>query len=65
VKGVHSEAFYNQLESWHDGIVDVKSVEQEGRIGHFIRVRMMRGEDCDSKWHRLKLLENHEVTLAD
>lgn len=65
VKGVHSEAFINQLESWHDGIVDVRSVEAQRGLEHFIRIRMMRGEECDSKWQRLKLLENHEVTLAE
>jgi KaiC/GvpD/RAD55 family RecA-like ATPase len=65
VKGVHSEAFINQLESWHDGIVDVRSVEGERGLEHFIRIRMMRGEECDSKWQRLRLLENQEVTVAD
>lgn len=65
VTGVHSEAFYNQLESWHDGILDVKNEEREGRLEHFMRVRIMRGSDPDSKWHRLKLLDNGEVTLAD
>ncbi|MFI5450383.1 MAG: RAD55 family ATPase [Candidatus Bathyarchaeia archaeon] len=64
VKGVHSEAFYNQLESWHDGILDVKSVEQAEGVEHFIRVRTMRGEACDSGWCRLKLLDNGEVALA-
>lgn len=65
VTGVHSEAFYNQLESWHDGIIDVKNEEREGRLEHFLRVRMARGSDYDSKWHPLKLLDNGEISLTD
>jgi KaiC/GvpD/RAD55 family RecA-like ATPase len=65
VKGVHSEAFYNQLESWHDGIVDVKSEEREGRIEHLVRVRILRGCDYDSKWRRLEILDNRRVTIFD
>jgi KaiC/GvpD/RAD55 family RecA-like ATPase len=65
VTGVHSEAFYNQLESWHDGIIDVKNKEREGELEHFIRVRIMRGCEYDSKWHRLQRGDNGEITMAD
>jgi KaiC/GvpD/RAD55 family RecA-like ATPase len=65
VTGVHSEAFYNQLESWHDGIIDLRTEEREGRLEHFVRLRMMRGSQPNTSWHRLKMLDNGEVSLAD
>lgn len=64
VTRVHSEAFYAQLESWHDGIIDVKCEEREGRLEHYIRMRIVRGKPCDSRWRQLKMLDNGEVTLA-
>ena len=65
VTGVGSSALCKQLESLSDGIVDFKSNENEGRIEHLVRVRVMRGRNVDSRWHRLLLQENGEVALAD
>jgi KaiC/GvpD/RAD55 family RecA-like ATPase len=63
--GTASDAFYRQLESLCDGIIDFKSEEKGGNIQNFLRVRMMRGQPHDSQWHRLEVLNNGEVTLAE
>lgn len=63
--GTASDAFYRQLESLCDGIIDFKSEEKDGNIENLLRVRMMRGQPHDSRWHRLEVLNNGEVTLAE
>jgi KaiC/GvpD/RAD55 family RecA-like ATPase len=63
--GVHSDGFYKQFELFCDGIIDFKNQEKEGLIGQYVRVRMMRGQTPDSRWRKIDLLENGEVTIAD
>jgi KaiC/GvpD/RAD55 family RecA-like ATPase len=65
VTGVGSSTLYRQLESLSDGIVDFKSPETGGQIEHLMRVRTMRGKTFDSRWRRIRLMENGEVALAD
>ena len=63
--GVASDAFYKQFESLCDGIIDFKSEEKSGQIEHYVRARIMRSRPNDSRWRRLKILENGEVTLEE
>ena len=65
VKGVASPPFYKQFESLCDGIIDFKSEERENELQHHVRIRSLRGRGYDSRWRRLRLLDNGEVTLAD
>jgi len=62
VLGVHSEAFYRQLESLCDGIFEFKNEETGGTRNHLVRVKAMRGRKYDPQWHRLMVGENLEVT---
>lgn len=62
--GVHSEAFYRQLESIVEGIIELRSEEINSGVEHFIRIRTMRGKNYDSRWHKLELLRNGEVALV-
>ncbi len=65
VKGVASDSFYKQFESLCDGIIDFKNEEKGTEIEHLLRVRSLRGKKHDTRWHRLQLQENGEVTLID
>ncbi len=62
--GVGSESFCSQIEALHDVIVDFKSEEQAEKIEHYVRVRLIRGKRADSRWRKLGLLDNGEVSLV-
>jgi len=63
VTGAHSENFYRQFESLCDGIVDFRSREENETIEQYARIRMMRGKTQDSRWRRLRLLDNGQVAF--
>ncbi len=65
VTGVASDAFQRKLESLCDGIIDFKTEEKEGRVEQIVRVGSLRGRNVDSRWRRLKCLENGEVMIAE
>jgi KaiC/GvpD/RAD55 family RecA-like ATPase len=62
VTGVYSDAFYRQLESIADNIVDMESTRAE-KVGNRIRVRRVRGAPCDSSWKGIKVDDNGEVSV--
>jgi len=64
VAGVYSEGFYKQFESLCDGIVDFSSREIGGQIEHEVRIRAMHGRTFDSRWRKLRLMENGQVVLV-
>lgn len=63
VKGVASDGFYKKLETLCDGVIDFKI--EDGRLGQFVRIGSMRGRTVDSRWQRLQILDNGEVTRVD
>jgi len=63
VKGVYSEYIYKTLETSADGIIDVKIDEEGGEVKNLMRIRNMRSVGYDTRWRRLKIGENFEVTL--
>jgi len=60
---VASISFYKQYESLSDGIIDFKSEERENELQHYVRMRSLRGRGYDSRWRKLRLSDNGEVTL--
>jgi KaiC/GvpD/RAD55 family RecA-like ATPase len=67
--GSTTDAFRNQFESLHDGIVDFKTEEKgrkrRRRIEHYVSARILRGKRYSSRWRRIRLMKNGEVALAD
>ena len=64
VKGVFSEAFYKQFESFCDGVLDFRTEERGGSIEHSMRVKFMRGKPHDTSWRRLRLVEGGRVGMV-
>ena len=65
LKGVASDAFYNQIESLCDGIIDLKKNEKGQEIEHYLRFRILRGKRIDSRWHRLQMVDNGEIDVTN
>jgi KaiC/GvpD/RAD55 family RecA-like ATPase len=63
MRGLASEGFYKQFEASCDGIIDFKTEEEKREIERFARVRSLRGKNCDSRWRRLRLLDDGQVEL--
>ncbi len=63
LRGVHSNSVYEQFEAASDGVIDLKVEEVGEEVRNLIRVRTMRDVEFDSRWHRLSIGENFEVTL--
>ena len=61
--GAASESFCRQMEALHDVIVDFQNVERGEEIEDQVRVRSVRGKQVDSRWRKLRLGENGEVSL--
>jgi KaiC/GvpD/RAD55 family RecA-like ATPase len=51
------------LEAAVDCVVDLKLEEAGDETSNLIRVRNMRSVGFDSRWHRLKIGGNLEITL--
>ncbi len=49
--GMHSNAFYNEVRSSFDGVIDMKLDEMDGELRRFIRVYSYRGAH-ETKWYR-------------
>jgi KaiC/GvpD/RAD55 family RecA-like ATPase len=62
--GCASQAFYNKFESIADAIVDFTTKEGE-EVEHLIRMRVVRGVSCDSRWKTIKLNEAGESILLE
>ncbi len=63
--GTASDSFYRKLESLSYGIIYFKSEEKGDQIEQYVRITAMRNKQFDSRWHRLRLLDNSEVALTE
>lgn len=64
VTGIASDSFYKQFESLCDGTIHFRSDERADEIEHYVRVRALRTRTFDSRWRRLRKLDNGEVTIS-
>ncbi len=61
---IHSESFYARLEGAFDGLVEVRALEREDEIRNMLRIRNLRGQPHDARWHEIKLDSKGEATLV-
>lgn len=62
--GTLSPSFYPRFESLCDGVLELRTVEDGGRIDQRIRLRALRGRRIDTRWHSLRGSGEGEVTLG-
>ncbi len=65
LKGIASEAFYKEMESLFNGVLDVKSQEKEAKIENYLRVRALRGEKVRLTMAPIATPDSGEVALVD
>lgn len=63
-RGVHTESFYKRLEGASDGIIDVRVMERDDEPKNFLRIRSLKGQPHDARWHEIKIKPNGEATLT-
>jgi len=63
-RGVQSEIFYNRLEAASDGIIDLRVMEQDDEAKNFLRVRSLKGQPHDSRWHKIEIKSTGEAALV-
>jgi KaiC/GvpD/RAD55 family RecA-like ATPase len=63
VRGIHSESFYRRIESAVDGVVDCRVLEQGDESKSFLRIRSIKGQPYDGRWHEIEIKQNGEAAL--
>jgi len=63
-RGVQEESFYKRLEGASDGIIDLRVMERDDEAKNFLRVRTLRGQPHDARWHEIGIKPNGEAILV-
>lgn len=62
--GVFSDGFYRQFESFCDGIIDFRALEEPAGLKHQMRIRALRGESHDSGWVGVEVQPDGKVSVT-
>ncbi len=63
LRGVHTESFYKQLEGAVDGVIDLRVMERDEEAKNFLRIRSLKGQPHDARWHEIQIKPNSEAVL--
>jgi len=63
MKRFHTDAFYANLESMADGVIELDIKERGKRLENSIRVRSMKGIPHSTEWRTLKITPSGFLTL--
>lgn len=63
-RGIMTESQLRRWESRNDGVIDFGVREVNGKLVQSVRVRKMKGMQCDSNWHVLSITHDGEVSIA-
>ena len=64
VRDIHSESFYKRLESDVDGVIDLRVMERDEEAKNVLRIRSLKGQPHDARWHEIEIKRNGEATLV-
>jgi len=65
IRGIHSDSLYRRMESASDGVIDLRVMESGEETKSFLRVRSLKGQPHDSRWHEIEIKSNGEATLSE
>ncbi len=63
LRGVHSETFYKRLESAADGVIEIRVMERDEEAKNLLRVRGLRGQRYDARWHEIEIAPDGRAHL--
>jgi len=64
VRGIHSESLYRRVQNATDGVIEVVVREQNDEAQDFIRVKSLKGQPRDARWHRVQVKTHGEAVLV-
>ncbi len=64
VRGLHSDWLYKRMESASDGIIDVRVMERGDETKNLLRLRTLKGQPHDTRWHEIEIKSNGEAILS-
>ncbi len=64
VRGVHSDWLYKRMEYAGDGVIEVKVMEHQDMPRNFLRVKSLKGQPHDSRWHEIDVKPSGEAILV-
>lgn len=62
--GVHGESFYRRIEDASDGVVEIRVLERGDELKNVLRVRSLKGQPHDNRWHEIEIKPNGEAILT-
>jgi len=65
VRGIHTEWLYKRMESASDGVIELRVMERDDEAKNFIRIRSLKGQPHDSRWHEVEIHSDGGAKLAE
>ena len=63
-RGVQNESFCRRLEDASDGIIDLRVVERDDQAKNLFRLRSLKGQQHDTRWHEVQIKSNGEASFV-
>ncbi len=63
-RGVHGESLYARLEGAFDGLVEVRVLERGDEIKNMLRIKSLKGQPHDTRWHEINVDSRGEAKLV-
>ena len=64
LRRLHSESFCTRLENAFDGIIELKAIERDDEIKNLLRIKSLKGQPHDTRWHEVKIDSKGEASLV-
>jgi KaiC/GvpD/RAD55 family RecA-like ATPase len=64
VRGIHTDWLYKRMESACDGVVDIRVMERADEARTFLRIRSLKGQPHDARWHEVMIKSTGEAAFA-
>jgi KaiC/GvpD/RAD55 family RecA-like ATPase len=65
VRELHSVAFYKRLESALDAVIELRVMERGDEAKNMLRVRSLKGQPHNARWHEIEIKPNGEAMLVN